>query len=161
MTRFSLAAAVCTLLALSGCVRASAPSELSGLWSAGDAACSAGVGVQFGGDAIAAVYERQRETLFSHPIYHVESSGDAFRVRIEYDLPTQAGGARSVGAHGVLVLVREGVGLAVASHNMLDPRTGSARVRIEGDPAVSILALKPCAAGHPWRLGLRGSTPDA
>lgn len=152
-------AAICVALALSACGRANPPAELWGLWSAGDAACAAGVGVRFGADAIAAVYQHQRETLFKHPIYEVETAGDRFRVRILYELPDQAGGARSVGAHGVLVLARDGTGLAVASHNLLDPRTGAARVRINDDPAVSLLTLEPCG-DHPWREGLRGRSGE-
>jgi hypothetical protein len=144
-------------LAAGGCsLGARAPSELSGLWSAGEAACAAGVGVRFDGDAIAAVYDDQREALFSDPIYQVETGGDRFQVRIRYQLPRRPGGAQVVGAHGVLVLRRSpGGGLEVAAHNLLDSRTGAARVRIVDDPAVSLLALKPCG-DHPWREELRG-----
>src|SRR5262249_22513665 len=125
------------------------PTELSGLWSAGPAACDAGIGVEFGAEAIAAVYEDERQTLFQHPRYQVEAAGEAFRVRITYDLPHVAGGARSVGAHGVLVLAREGAVIAPVSHNLVDPRTGAARLRIADDPAATALTLTPCGH-HPW-----------
>jgi hypothetical protein len=129
------------------------PAELSGLWSAGPAACSAGVGVEFGAEAIDAVYEDERQTLFQHPRYQVEAAGDEFRVRITYDLPRMAGGARSVGAYGVVVLAREGATIAPVSHNLVDPRTGAARLRIADDPAVTALTL---CGDHPWREPLRG-----
>jgi hypothetical protein len=132
------------------------PAELSGLWSAGPAACNAGVGVEFGAEAIAAVYEDERQTLFDHPRYQVEAAGDAFRVRITYDLPRITGGTRSAGAHGVVVLARQGEGLAPVSHNLVDPRTGAARLRIAADdPAMRALTLTPCG-DHPWRAPLRG-----
>jgi hypothetical protein len=131
------------------------PAELSGLWSASQPACEAGVGVEFGAEAIDAVYENERQTLFLHPRYTVEGVGDAFRVRITYDLPRFVGGARSAGAYGVLVLAREGAMIAPASHTLMDPRTGAARVRIADDPATTALTLTPCGA-HPWREPLRG-----
>ena len=148
--------ALCLAFTVGGCGGSAPPAELSGLWSAGDAACSAGVGIRFGREAIAAFYERQRETLFHRPRYQIEGAGRAFRVRVHYQLPARPGGARSSGAEGVLVLVRSPDGeLQVASHNLLDARTGAARVRIVNDPAVQVLQLKPCG-GHPWREELRG-----
>src|SRR5262245_22568602 len=99
-------------LALAGCGSAGPPSELSGLWSAGPAACAAGMGVRFDGDAIEAIYDsNQRQTLFEHPRYQLEASGKEFRVRITYALPVQPGGASSAGAYGVLVLTRDGEGV--------------------------------------------------
>jgi hypothetical protein len=144
-------------LTLCGCSASGGPpAELSGLWSAGPAACAAGVGVQFDADAIAAVYDSHRETLFEHPHYDVETSGDQFRVRIVYALPQQPGGATSLGAHGVLVLARtESGALTPYSHNLVDPRTGSARMRIADDPAMSALNLEPCTP-HGRASGLRG-----
>lgn len=156
MTRVRLLAAICLALALSACGGSRPPSELVGLWSAGQASCAAGVGVRFGEDAIAAVYDNQRETLFAHPHYRVEESGEHFRVRVRYELPTRPGGARTVGAYGMLVLERGPDGaLTTATHNMVDGRTGSARLRIANDPALSALNLEPCGA-HPWREALRG-----
>jgi hypothetical protein len=131
------------------------PAELSGLWSAGRASCEAGVGVEFGAEAIEAVYEDERQTLFLHPEYQVEALGDEFRVRISYELPRMPGGARSIGAHGVVVLARQGENIAPVSHNLVDPRTGAARLRIAEDPALTALTLTPCG-DHPWREPLRG-----
>lgn len=131
------------------------PAELSGLWSAGDASCRGGVGIEFGAEAIDAVYETERQTLFQHPRYAVEAHGDDFRVRITYELPRLAGGARSAGAHGVLVLERSGSTIAPVSHALVDPRTGAARMRLSDDPAVRALTLTPCGE-HPWREPLRG-----
>ena len=143
-------------LAAASCSGAKPPAELSGLWSAGPAACEAGVGVRFEADAIEVVYERQSETLFANPRYQMERGGDNFRIRITYDLPRMAGGARSLGAHGVLVLARGNDGrIAPEMHNLVDGRTGAARTRIVDDPAVTALTLQPCGA-HPWREGLRG-----
>lgn len=156
-----LPALACGALALTGCGAAGPPRELSGLWSSGPAACEAGVGVRFGSDSIAAIYDDERETLFKNPRYDVQSGTDeALQVRISYDLPHRAGGARSTGAQGVLVVRQspEG-GIEVASHNLLDARTGAARVRIVGDPAANVLRLQPCgeqAAGLALR-GRRGS----
>ncbi len=139
------------------CGAAPPPAELNGLWSAGQAACAAGVGVRFGAEAIEAVYADERETLFVHPRYAVEEVGREFRVRITYELPHMPGGARSAGAHGVVVLAREGHTLAPVSHNLIDGITGAARLRIAEDPVDSVLTLTPCA-GHPWREDLRGRT---
>lgn len=131
------------------------PPELSGLWSANPAACEAGVGVEFRTNAIQAVYDDERRTLFENPRYEVEASDDAFRVRIIYDLPELAGGARSAGAYGALVLQQVGAGIAPVSHTLIDPRTGAARLRIANDPAMRALSLTPCG-NHPWREPLRG-----
>lgn len=143
-------------LALAGCAGARPPEELAGLWSAGSAACTAGVGVRFRGDAIQAVYDRQVETLFAEPRYEVEDRGEHFRVRITYDLPSIAGGVRAAGARGELVLARQpNGGLAPAAHALIDTRTGTTRLRIAGDPVATLMTLEPCGP-HPWREGLRG-----
>ena len=128
--------------------RARPPAELSGLWSSGPAACAAGVGVRFEPDVIEVVYDDETQTLFDHPRYAPERSGESFRVRITYKLPRVTGGARVAGAHGVLVLARlpDG-GLAPVMHSIVDGRTGSARMRIADDPAVRALTLAPCGAG--------------
>jgi hypothetical protein len=131
------------------------PPELDGLWSAGPAACAAGVGVRFKADTIEFVYEDATETLFDRPRYKLESRGDTFRVRIIYDLPRVTGGTRVAGAYGVVVLAQQGGGLAPVTHTIIDARTGSARLRIANDPAVTALTLSPCGA-HPWREDLRG-----
>jgi hypothetical protein len=132
------------------------PAELVGLWSAGPAACAAGVGVRFEADEIRVVYEDETQTLFDRPRYNLESGGETFRVRITYALPRVTGGARVAGAHGVLVLARQpSGGLAPVMHTIMDGRTGSARMRIADDPAVQALTLAPCGA-HPWREDLRG-----
>lgn len=150
-----IALAVAALTA--ACAGKDPPPELSGLWSAGDAACEAGVGVRFEADRIAVVYDDQAETLFKSPRYEM-LAGDNFRVRITYELPRITGGARSVGAHGVLILARTPVGgIAPETHNLMDGLTGAARIRIANDPAVTALTLQPCGA-HPWRGNLRGLT---
>lgn len=141
-----------------GCGGAEAPpEELNGLWSAGDAACAAGVGVRFTSEAIQAVYEDHRETLFDQPRYEVQNAGDDFRVRIVYELPRITGSPQRTGAHGVLVLARDGRGLTPAAHNVIDGLTGTAHLRIADDPAVTTLTLQPCGR-HPWREDLRGLT---
>lgn len=143
-------------LAGAGCVRASPPAELQGLWSAGPAACAAGIGIRFGGHAIQMVFEDKGEALFARPRYQIMSRAEPFRVRITYDLPLVAGGAREPGARGVFVLTQQaGGGIAMESHNLVDPRTGAVRARIADDPAATLLALEPCGE-HPWREGLRG-----
>lgn len=143
-------------LAATGCGGSRAPEELSGLWSAGPAACEAGVGVRFDVSGINAVYDSQTETLFAHPRYDVLSRGGQFRVRIVYDLPHQIGGARAAGAYGVLVLAqRADGGIGLDAHNLIDPRTGAARLRMLNDPAAQLLALQPCGP-PPWGEGLRG-----
>lgn len=134
------------------------PEELSGLWSAGQAACQAGVGVRFGADEISVVYEDETQTLFARPQYAVEGSGRSFRVRITYELPHVTGGARVAGTHGVIVLARDAdAGIAPVSHSIVDGRTGAARLRVADDPAVAALTLVPCG-DHPWRQDIRGRT---
>jgi hypothetical protein len=138
------------------CSRAAPPAELNGLWSAGPAACDAGVGIRFQPKAIEAIYEDGRETLFDHPRYEVVSAGEDFRVRITYQLPRIAGGARTAGAHGLIVLERSDTGgIRPAMHTLIDGLTGTARVRIADDPAITALTLRPCGR-HPWREDLRG-----
>jgi hypothetical protein len=130
------------------------PAELGGLWSAGPAACEAGVGVRFGAQAIEVVYEDETQTLFAAPRYRLESSGETFRVRITYALARVTGGARAAGSHGVLVLARQpDGGIAPTMHSLVDSRTGAARLRIADDPAVRALTLSPCG-DHPWRADL-------
>ncbi len=151
-----LLAVFCFAVAVTSCGGQRAPAELSGLWSAGQAACAAGVGVRFGSDSIAAVYDSQQEILFDRPRYDVMRDADTFRVRITYDLPHRPGGARAHNAHGVLVLARGADGsLRPLTHNMVDGLTGTARMRIGDDPAMSAMTLEPCGA-HPWREELRG-----
>lgn len=143
-----------------GCADAQPPPpELSGLWSAGQAACAAGVGVEFGSDTISAVYEDERQTLFQQPRYQVEAVGEAFRVRVTYALPRRPGGAASAGAHGVLVLVRNGATITPIAHSLVDRRTGATRMRIANDAAVRALTLTPCG-DHPWREPLRGRSQN-
>lgn len=155
MARLPFALFGLALLA-AGCGGARPPAELSGLWSAGPAACQAGVGLRFGARAIEAVYDDQTERLFRHPRYRVERTGEAFRVRIVYELPHMAGGVRSAGAYGVFVLARQpDGGIAPMSHNIVDSKTGAVRLRVADDPAVSLLTLTPCGA-HPWGESLRG-----
>lgn len=152
----SLIAALGLSLAVANCTEFGPPAELSGLWSAGPAACAAGVGVHFGPKAIEVVYDGQSETLFERPRYRREGGGDTLRIRIVYDLPHPPGGARVLGARGVLVLARQADGgIAPEAHNLIDGRTGAARLRISDDPAVALLTLAPCGA-HPWREDLRG-----
>jgi hypothetical protein len=156
MARAPLLIALAGLSVASACGQSPPPAELSGLWSAGLAACEAGVGVRFGIEAIDAVYDNeQTETLFAHPRYEVLERGGDFRVRITYDLPYVAGGARSAGAHGALVLARQGDRLEPIGHSLIDGLTGAARVRLVDDPVDTALSLTPCGA-HPWREPLRG-----
>ena len=143
-------------VAAAACRSAAPPAELSGLWSSSQAACEAGVGVRFGADAIRAMYDGQSEVLFRAPRYEAEGNEADFRVRIRYALPRPAGGAHSQGAHGMIVLARSpGGGLAPRAHNLLDARTGAARLRVMDDPAAALLTLEPCGP-HPWREGIRG-----
>lgn len=143
-------------LATVGCA-APPPEELSGLWSAGPAACAMGVGVRFGGDAIEIVYPERTEVLFERPRYEADREGEAFRVRISYDLPRLPGGATAVGAHGVVTLTRSPNGdIAPVGHMLADPRTGAVRTRIVDDPAVEALTLSPCEGVRAPKLPLRG-----
>ena len=158
---FRVVAPFCILLALAGCSGARAPEQLSGLWSSGQAACEAGVGVRFGANAIEAVYDQRAVALFKHPRYRLERSGGEPRIRITYDLPYLPGGVRSAGAHGVVILVRrDDGGIEPASHQMVDPRTGAVRVRVQNDPVRDLLSLQPCGPS-PWRSELRGRTDGA
>ncbi|HWA01707.1 MAG TPA: hypothetical protein VG841_15470 [Caulobacterales bacterium] len=136
--------ALCLLAA--ACAGGRAPAQLSGLWSAGPAACEAGMGVRFESDEVAIVYDRQRQTLLERPRYSLEQvTARIFRVRIQYDLPHRPGGAHVAGAYGVLVLEGEPDGaLRPTSHNLIDSRTGSVRLRIDNDPAISALSLHSC-----------------
>jgi hypothetical protein len=156
VARTLVISALIGILAVSAC-SAKPPAELAGVWSTGPAACEAGVGVRFEGNAIEAVYDRQRQTLFENPRYTLLRGGRMFRVRIVYDLPRLPGGAYSVGARGVVILGRQPDGrIAPLVHNLLDARTGAARLQFVGDPAVAALTLSRCGeALQP--LALRGA----
>lgn len=157
-TRWIIACLVLSLTA--GCgAGADPPRELAGLWSAGDASCAAGVGIRFTKEAIEAVYADQTETLFARPRYQVVDAGDAFRVRVTYELLVADGAAARPGARGVLVLVRRGAMIAPEAHTRVDRLTGSAWTRINDDPAIAAMTLQPCGR-HPWREPLRGLSPS-
>jgi hypothetical protein len=158
----SLFAAVGATLAAAACTGSRPPDELSGLWSAGEAACAAGVGVRFRPAAIEAVYEDEAETLFRRPRYDVEEHGRGFRVRITYELPMAANATGAVGGRGVLILARRpDGGVAPLSHTLIDGRTGAARQRIQNDPALTALTLQPCGDQR-WRDDdLRGRSTAA
>jgi hypothetical protein len=145
-------------LAASCGARAEPPRQLAGLWSTGDASCAAGVGSRFTAEAIEAVYEDETQPLFARPRYEVLSADERFRVRVTYELAPLRGAAARPGAHGVLVLARHGGLIAPVSHSLVDGMTGSARMRIADDAAVTALTLQPCGR-HPWREPLRGLTP--
>jgi len=146
-----------SIFAASACT-AKAPPELAGMWSTGPAACEANVGVRFEGHAIQASYDRHRETLFENPRYTLLRGGRMFRIRIVYDLPRLPGGAYSVGARGVVILARQTDGrIAPEIHNLLDARTGAARLQFVGDPAVAALTLMRCGE-RPRPIELRGAT---
>jgi hypothetical protein len=116
-----------------------------------------GVGVRFGADAIEVVYPERAEVLFERPRYQPEREGEAFRVRIVYDLPRLPGGAVTAGAHGVITLSRSADGgLVPIAHMLADPRTGAARARIVDDPAVGALSLAPCEGVARPEAPLRG-----
>ena len=68
-------------------------------------------------------------------------AGEPLRVRIEYALPRRTGAPHVAGAHGVLVLAFGADGaLHAESHTLMDGRTGAARVRLEDDPAQTLLS---------------------
>ena len=154
--RYIIGGFLCLTAASSGCgASLGPPAELLGLWSAGPAACAAGVGLSFDNNVVQARIGGEREALFDDPIYRREGIGDAFRVRIDYQLP-QAHGVSRVGPRGALVLERGPEGrLRPVSHVTTDPLTGSVRLRIKDDPVLSSLDLRPCGA-HAWTEGLRG-----
>jgi len=148
--------ALAALAFASGCGASAPPAELGGLWSSGPAACAADVGVRFTSRAIVAAYQDQNETLFARPRYQVLAR-EPFRVRIEYRLPRRA--SRASDGRGVLVVLQAEDGrLEAESHAMLDGRTGAARLRMQDDPAMSLLALAPCGPRGGRSVGLRGLT---
>lgn len=147
-------AAILTLcLASSACAPSAPPRDLDGLWSAGPAACEAGVGLRFGADAIEAVYDGEAETLFDQPRYRTERRHGALYVRIRYELPSESAHGAS---YGELVLRRRNDGwLTPVSNRWIDARTGAARLRIGDDPLKDALTVRPCAP-NAWIANLRG-----
>ena len=154
---FPLALSLALASSLGACAGANAPpAELAGLWSSGQAACDAQIGVEFNAKAVESTFQGDRQVLFAHPRYETEAAEHGFQVRIEYDLPRFAGGATASGAYGVIELERGEDGrLRPLSHTLIDPRTGSARTRIASDPVMSALDLVPCS-GQSWGHALRG-----
>lgn len=141
--------------ALSGCLGGGPPEELAGLWAAGPAACDAGLGVRFERAAVSAHFDEETQVLLDRPDYEIERRGERVRVRISYQLPKPEEGARP-SVRGVLILERGEDGwLHTRAHRFEDPRTGSAHVRIAGDPAAQIFRLRKCGPDA-WIEGLRG-----
>lgn len=152
MRRFT---ALLVLLALAGCAP-KPPRELAGLWSAGPAACAAGVGLRFTPSAVEAIYGDDTQVLFAKPRYE-RLEGERLRVRIAYALPVQPGGARS-GARGVLVMERGRDGwLRPVAHRIEDMRTGAVRMPIGQDRSDAALSVRPCGEGA-RNADLRGRT---
>lgn len=146
-----LAAAFALCLLIAGC-GGGPPKQLEGMWSAGPAACAAGIGLEFRGDTVDAVYVDDRDVLFARPRYQVVRAADPFRVRIRYDLPGHARGA----GEGVLVLERQEDGrLLPLSHRFENTLTGAVRVSIGPDPIVRAFAVQPCDE-RAWIGNLRG-----
>ncbi len=138
------------LLALTASCDSGPPRALHGLWSAGPAACAAGVGLEFGEDAIAAVYGSEREALFVRPRYRESHTATGMRVSIDYELP------QGRGMEGRLVLQRGDDGwLRPVSHLMRNKLTGAVRAPIGEDRTALALTVRPCAPDA-WLAGLRG-----
>jgi len=157
MMRMGTSLGMLSLAVATASCAAPPPEELAGLWSAGPAACAMGVGVRFGADAIEVVYPERSEVLFERPRYEPEREGEAFRVRITYDLPRLPGGAASAGAHGVITLARgPGGGIIPATHMLADPRTGAVHARLVDDPALEALTLSPCEGVPTPEIPIRG-----
>lgn len=136
---------------LAGC--GEPPQELAGVWSAGPAACAAGMGLEFGKRSIDAVYAGERQILFQNPRYAVEHGPDALRIVVRYDAPP-AGGEKRV--RGEVVLERGADGwLKPLSRRLEDPRTGTVRIRIGDDPLTTALAVRRCGPDS-FIPGLRG-----
>ena len=75
---------------------------------------------------------------------------------VSFGVGCPEGGAYVAGARGVLVLARQPDGSIVPlMHNLLDPRTGAARMPLRDDPAMGALTLVPCA-GDSFGADLRG-----
>jgi hypothetical protein len=143
----------CALLAACGASRP--PPELAGVWSRGQGACEANVGVVFARDAVRMDLMGAGDSLIARPSYAVERAGERTRVTIRYPLTRRPGGVSARG-QGVLVLERGADGwLRPVSHRIRDARTGSVRVRLDGvAPLEEAFTLRRC--GDAWIDGLRG-----
>lgn len=131
------------------------PLELAGLWSRGEGACAAQLGVTFSKEAITAQTPDGRAILFKNPVYELEQGGPRFRVRIRYALPSVPGRVTGRGRFGVLILARDAAGwLHPVTHHTQDTRTGSARLRLAQPYVTQALTLVRCGANG---FGLRGS----
>ncbi len=145
--RASAPLAIALIFAATGCGAGAGPRELDGLWSTGPGACEAGIGLRFAANAIDAQYGIDRVRLMERTRYTVERGGLRARVRIDYDLSP---------ARGVLVVERGVDGrLRAVAHSVRDPRTGAARVRLDGDRVAAAFNLGQCGADA-WAEGLRG-----
>lgn len=145
-------ALVCALLL--GCSSGGAPPrQLAGMWSAGPAACSARIGLEFGAEAIEAIYVDEREALVERPRYEVIQD-EPFRVRIRYRLPGNAAVRRS--GEGIIDLerIRDG-SLRPVAHRFENELTGAVRLSIGADPMVQAMTVRPCDQ-NAWIGDLRG-----
>lgn len=146
------ALAALALFCLAGCD--GPPKELAGVWSAGPAACAAGVGLEFGARSIDAIYAGERQILFHNPRYAVEHGADGLRISVIYDAPPAGQDDQRV--RGMFVLERGDDGwLRPRGRRLEDPRTGTVRVRIGDDPLTTALAVRRCGPDS-FIPGLRG-----
>lgn len=142
--------AILCLLLLSACTGGQAPPrQLAGMWSAGPAACAARIGLEFGPQAVEAVYVDEREALIVRPRYEVLQD-EPFRVRIRYRLPAARGG------EGVIELARGADGwLRPTAHRFENGLTGAVRLSIGQDPMLQAMTVRPCDR-NAWIADLRG-----
>lgn len=123
------------------------------MWSAGPAACSARIGLEFGAEAIEAIYVDEREALVERPHYEVIQD-EPFRVRIRYRLP--GGPAVRRTGEGIIDLERISDGsLRPVAHRFENDFTGAVRMSIGADPMVQAMTVRPCDQ-NAWIGDLRG-----
>jgi hypothetical protein len=152
MAQLRFAILAVSAFAVSGCTPSGPPPDLAGRWSRGAAACSAGIGPEFGRDSVDAVYAGERETLLTRPRYRARWEDGHYRVRIHYTAPSGA----KAGARGELVLERRDDGwLVPIAHRRLNAWTGAQRIRLGRDPLLLHLTVRPCGPNS-WIGGLRG-----
>lgn len=132
-------------LGLGAC--SSAPTELAGLWSVGDAACADRRGLTFDSGVVTAHFGTERMALLDGARYDLRRDAQGLEVRIRHTLPEAPGGVSAAPGQGELVLRQGADGwLRPVAQRFADGLTGSVRLPLHGVGFATALTVRRCQA---------------
>lgn len=136
------------LLAVAACAPAP-PRALSGLWSVGENACTAGRGLTFDAGVVTAHLADGPQPLLEGVRYEVRRDRAGLFVRIRHHLPASPGGVSAAGGVSIVDLRQDAQGwLRPVARRYEDEITGSARAPLRGFGFAEALTVRHC--GRPW-----------